>query len=409
MLVHGEGKSKFDDPRLKDALRRLPEPEDSLVFYDVKQQLSQLRELVDFLRSAGQNDPNAQRVAGLMELLFDEMAVIDYQVTVEYTEGNLNRSATYGKLMPGAEKKTLGQVFGSGKPFTDWQTWVPANAISYSLSTGANLHPLYERIIAVVKERFPEAEHGLAKFEEIQTQIDVHLDRDILQAFSGEFVSVSLPAATPSLVGARGSVLAMRCQKPERIAELLHRLVDKVKEHPAVAAQQVQLTKSKDLDGFEELSVLALASFGVKPVLGFRDGWMIVGSNAEAVKTVLATKAGKAPSIAGTKAFQQFHLDVKGPVYSIGYKNTAEDVRQVAAVLNQVGMMAPMIIGMVGAKAKPDDLKPLQEALALLPSLGKIVSKFDFLEAKLSVIQAGDQPGTYEHREVIVVRPAAGR
>ncbi len=249
----------------------------------------------------------------------------------------------------------------------------------------------------------------MAKFEEIQSQIDVHLDRDILQAFSGECVSVSLPAATPSLVGGRGSVLAMRCQKPDRIGELLHRLVDKVKEHPAVAAQQLQLTKCKELEGFEELSALALAGFGVRPVLGFRDGWMILGSNAEAVKTVLATKAGKAPTIADAKTFKQFHLEVKGPVYSIGYKNTAEDVRQVAAVLNQAGMMAPMILGMVGAKAKPDDLKPVQEVLGLLPSLGKIVSKFDFLEAKLSVIQAGDQPGTYQHREVTVVRPAAGR
>ena len=50
----------------------------------------------------------------------------------------------------------------------------------------------------------------------------------------------------------------------------------------------------------------------------------------------------------------------------------------------------------------------MQEALALLPSLGKIVSKFDFLEARLSVTQAGDQPGTYQRRTVTVVRPAPG-
>jgi hypothetical protein len=408
MLLRGDGKSKFDDPRLKEALSHLPAPEDALVFYDAKTQFSQMRGMVDFLHTVGQNDPKAERVAGLLELFFDEIAFLDYQITVEYTEGNLNRSVEYGKLVPDAEKKVFAKVLGSGKPFDDWRSWVPANAVAYSLSAGVNLHPLYERIIGVIKERFPEAEKGLEKFEEIQSKIGVHLDRDILQAFSGEHVSISLPAAKPSLTGGRGSVVAMRCQKPDRIRELLHRLVDKLKEHPAVAAQQLQLAKCEDLEGFEQLSALALTGFGVKPMIGFRDGWMMIGSNADAINAVLATKAGKAPSIADAASFKQFHLNVDGPVQSIGYKNSAEDIHQVAAALNQAGVIVPMVIGMVGAKANPEDLKPVQEVLGLLPSLGKIVSKFDFLQAKLSVTQAGRQPGTYECRSVTVVRPPAG-
>jgi hypothetical protein len=204
-------------------------------------------------------------------------------------------------------------------------------------------------------------------------------------------------------------VLALRCQKPDRIRELLHRLVDKLREHPAVAAQQLRLAKCEELDGFEELSALALAGFGVKPVIGFRDGWMMIGSNAEAVKTVLATKAGKSPTIADAKSFKQFHADVRGPVSSISYKNTAEDLHQVAAMLNQAGVIVPMVIGMAGAKANQEELKPVQEALGLLPSVGKIVSKLDFLQAGLSVTQDGDQPGTYRIRTVTVVRPPAGR
>jgi hypothetical protein len=285
---------------------------------------------------------------------------------------------------------------------------VPANAVAYSLSAGANLHPLYERIIDVIKERFPEAEKSLERFEEIQSKIGVHLDRDILQAFSGEHVSISLPAAKPSLTGGRGSVLAMRCQKPDRIRGLLHRLVDKLREHPAVAAQQLQLAKCEELDGFEQLSALMLTGLGVKPVIGFRDGWMMIGSNADAIKAVLDTKAGKTPSIADAASFKQFHLKVDGPVQSISYKNTAEEIHHVAAALNQAGVIVPMVIGMIGAKANPEDLKPVQEVLGLLPSLGKIVSKFDFLQAKLSVAQAGSQPGTYQRRSVTLVRPPAG-
>jgi hypothetical protein len=409
MLLRGDGKSKFDDPRLKEALSHLPKPEDSLVFYDMSTQMKQMRGMVDFIRTAGQTDPKAQRAAALMEVIFDEVTFLDYEVTVEYTEGNLNRSAVYGKLLPGAEKKTLFKVFGSGKPFGDWRTWVPANAVSYSLTTGANLHPLYERIIDVVKERFPEAGPGLERFEEIQSKIGVHLDRDILQAFSGEFISISLPASKPSLGRGGSSVLAMRCEKPERIRELLHRAVDKLKEIPAVAAQQLQLSKSEELEGFEQLSALALIGFGVKPVIGFQDGWMMIGSNAEAVKAVLAAKTGKTPSIVDAPSFKQFKLKVEGPVQSISYKNTAQDIRQVAAVLGQAGTIVPMVIAMIGAKADQEELKPVQEVLALLPSVGKIVSKFDFLQAQLSVTQAGKQPGTYQRRSATVVRPPASK
>jgi len=418
MLVGGEGRSKFDDPRLKEALSRLPEPEDGLVFYDFQQQFRQLRGFGDFIRQvsrvdragqSGQHDAKAERIAGLLDLVFDEVSVLDYEVTVEYTEGNLNRSAVYGKMLPGTESKLLAKVLAGGEAFKDWEKWVPADATSFSLTTGAKLHPLYERVVAVIHERFPEARPALEHFEQIQTRFDVHLDKDILQAFSGECVSVSLPSGTAYPVDGQESVWAMRCHKPDRIRELLHRLVDGLKEHPAVAAQQLRLVKCEELEGFEELSALVLTGLGVKPVIGFRDGWMVIGSNARAVTRVLDTRAEKKPSIAGTKTFEQFRLSVKGPVQAISYTNTAADTRRFAALLNQVGTMFPIVDAMVAAKANPEAIKPVREAVALLPSVGKIVAKFDFLEAKMSVTQAGDQPGAYQRRAVIVVRPATGR
>lgn len=408
LLVRG-GTSKYDDPQLVEALRHLPAPDDALAFMDGKLLFTQMRGLVDFVRTAGHGDEKAARIAGVMELLFDEISILDYQVSVEYTEGNLNRSVEYGKLLPGAEAKTLTKMVAGGQPFADWQRWVPANASSYSLSTGVNLHLLYERVVAVIRERFPEAAPKLDKFEQFQSQIGVHLDRDILQAFSGECVSVSVSARTEPAANAGGSVWAMRCQKPDRIRELLHRAVDAIKKHPAVAAQQLQLSKCPSLDGFEEFSATAIASLGLKPVVGFHDGWMIVGSHVDAVKAVLATRDGKSPNIAGTKTFTQFHLSVEGPVQAISYTNTAENIRKAAAAINQIGMMAPMFLGMAGANAKPEQIKPVQEVLALLPSVAKIVAKFDYLQATMSVTQAGGQPGTFQTRSVTIIRPPAGK
>ncbi len=406
MLAGGEGESKFDDPRLKEALAQLPEAEDTVVFYDGQLQFSQLKGIAEFIRNIAPDEPDAQRVAGLIELLFDEISILDYAVTVEYTEGNRNRTATYGKLVPDVEDKLLAKMLGSGEPFEDWQTWIPSNALSYSLCTGVNLHPLYEGLVEVIEEQIPEATPVLEEFDRMQSEVDVYLDRDILQAFSGESVTFALRAANPLALTGQDSVTAFRCHKPDRIYELLHRLVDWLKENPIFASQQLALVKCENMDGFERLSALALAPFGVQPVIGFNDGWMIVGPNTQAVQAMLDARAGKSDSlISDTETFKQFNLEVEGPVYAIKHANTSETTRQIAKTLGQVGAMGPMIVGMVGEQGDPEAIKLLQEGLGLLSSVGQIVGKFDFLEAKLSLTQAGDEPDSYTQQTVTVIRP----
>ena len=68
-----------------------------------------------------------------------------------------------------------------------------------------------------------------------------------------------------------------------------------------------------------------------------------------------------------------------------------------------------MFLGMAGAHTNPEQIKPVQEVLALLPSVAKIVAKFDYLQATMSVAQAGDQPGTFQTRSVTIIRPPAGK
>ncbi len=197
MLAGGEGTSKFDDPRLAAALQHLPEAEDSLVFYDGKTQFAALRGLGPFLQSVSGGDENIDRVVKILDKVWDDVAILDYEVTVEYTEGNLNRSASYGKLLPNTDDATLRKMLTGGQPFEKWYAWVPAGALSYSVGTGVNLHPLYERIMADPEGRRARIRRGArAVRDRSRQQFDVHLDADILQAFSGEHVSVTMPAAT---------------------------------------------------------------------------------------------------------------------------------------------------------------------------------------------------------------------
>ena len=404
MLVSGTGPSKFDDPRLAAALRQLPEMEDYLVFNDGKTRLDSLRGFGPFVQAVSDGDPGVERFVRILDKVWDEAAIFDYEVTVGYTEGNLDRSVSYGKLLPNTGDASFRQVMFGAPPFEKWYAWVPADALSCSLGHGPNLHPLYEWIMAILKEDVPESAELLSRFEAIQEQIDVHLDADILQAFSGQYVLTSVPAQSS---GQSDFVFALRCAKPERIRELIHRAVAAAQEVnvPLVQWLQLHLDECKELAGFEELSAVFLAVLQLRPVIGFQDEWLYFGTTSGAVQKVFDTKAGKGATIEGTEAFQRLGLDVTEPVISIAYSNSAEKVRHAAMVLDRVGPTMSLLMGMLGTHAKQVEDWPVSEAFSLFPEVAQIVRKLDFLEASAAVQQAGTEPDTYLRRSVTIVRP----
>src|SRR5262245_46117959 len=72
LLQDKAAKSKFDDPRLMEALTHIPKPDDSLVFLDGRKLFSDLRGIGDFIRSQGGKDQDAIRVAKLLDRVIDE-------------------------------------------------------------------------------------------------------------------------------------------------------------------------------------------------------------------------------------------------------------------------------------------------------------------------------------------------
>jgi hypothetical protein len=233
------------------------------------------------------------------------------------------------------------------------------------------------------------------------------LDRDILQAFSGECVSVTLPVNTATASGGNGNVIALRCDKPDQIRELIHQCVDWLGKNPFAQSQQVKLEPSKELEGFEELSANMLTMAGSRPVIGFRDGWMFFASSSAAAEKVLQTLSGNAPSIDTTEQYKRFKLEIDGPVYAISYRDLGASARQAAQLIRKAGIMAPMAVATAAAAAKADQakLKPVQDVLALIPSIANVVEKFDYFEARLSVVQKGEASGSYIKRCVTLVRP----
>src|SRR3954469_3695688 len=410
----GGGPSKLEDPRLQAALKTLPKAEDAVMFYDARKQFGELKGIGNFIRDKVSKDDRADkkgatkalRAASLVEHLLDEVSILDYAAAVKYTEGHRHFKTELLQLTSDAHEKALYKVLTSGKPFEDWQRWVPADATAFSLNTGANPHALYDFVMQTIQKELPEAQPKLEKFEALQEKWGVHIDRDILQAFSGECVSVKLPAGSSSMPGGGDKVVALRCEKPERIRELIHQGFEKLAKTGYGQSQQLKLEPAKELKGFDELSASMLMAFGVRPVIGFHDDWMIVGTNASAAQKVLKTLSGDAPSIATTERFKKFGIEVKGPVSAISYSDIGTATRQAAAFIRQAGFMAPAIIASAGVK-DPKVSKLLQEAVGLLPSVANVVEKFNYLDARLTVVQKGEASGSYIKRSVTLVKTPA--
>src|SRR4029079_10481875 len=127
---------------------------------------------------------------------------------------------------------------------------------------GINLHELYTGIVKLVREEFPESQQGFDKFAEVQEKIGVNLDRDILQSFTGESVSVTMPIKSDADGPTRQeSFSALKCANADKVRELLTKAVEALNQIPQVQAQQLKLEAIDDMPGFQKMSASFLQMF----------------------------------------------------------------------------------------------------------------------------------------------------
>lgn len=406
LLKNPSADSKFDDPRVATALANLPKAEDALVFFDGVALQQQLNGIVAFIRGVGANDEGALKAATLIEAIFSEVQYCEYEVTVEYTDGFRNLTAAYGKRDANAGNTVVGKMFANQEQFTDWKKWIPAEASGFAINSGASLHPVYEWVTTRIPEMFPESKEGFDKFAAVQEQYDIYLDQDFLQGFSGESVSITMPGPATPFGQSSKSVSFMKCDNPERINELVERGLEALMQIPQVQQQGVQVVDSQTLRGFKEVKAnMFMMMGGLSPVFGMSDDWMAMGSHADALQTVMLAKGGESATFADSDQFRKFGLEVDGPVYSISYANTGENIRQMAAGMQQMGAMMPMIMMSMPQNGNGPDMKPIQDVLGLMPSVGRIIGKLDFIEGQLNVCQPGDSDDTYMRHGVTTIRP----
>lgn len=401
-LSAGSTTSKFDDPRVAEALAQLPKGEDMVLFRDGRMEFEQVREAYipyrkEFQKKADEDEQIAEGMK-LMESLLDQAEVLDLEVGVEYTEGNKNHFESLTRLLPGSQEKLGGKLLKGGEPIEQWEKWIPTSALSYSVNSGVDLHGCYKLLTGILSRDAPKINGKLmAKLAEYEKRYDVSLEEDLLEVFSGESVSITLPA--------NQSVYALKCPQPERAKFLFHSVMDKVAAMPQMMLFQPQVIRSQTLEGFEEVVSPMLQANGMQPAIGFKDGWMILASSALAAEEVMDSRWNDAPSIASTRRFQEFGLDAGGAALSASYSNSKEKIRGVANQVESIGLIGPMMLGMAMPNIEPRDMATLQEICALAPSVARVIRSFDFLDSYLAVSQPESTGNGYRKHSVMILQP----
>ncbi len=410
--------------RFKKAFSELPAAEDSLVFFDAEGLFSQLRGVLGALVSAEtaraeavakakaeaeaaakaaraeepeSDEPSEEGKEGgkksavpkpvisetltklnMATRLLDDLSILDYSATVEWTEGYQTHTESVTRLRDGAKSKPLYGVLTGGKPLKEFAKYIPQEAENFSCSTGLNLSKLYAYVTGMVKEHTPEGEQTIVWLDAMQVEtLGLHIDRDILQLFEGSLVSMSM---------GDDWVLMLRVVDQEKAAAQVASLVGRVKQAMGEGSgwmlTDVEVAGQK---GFTQIShpLMSMMTGGLAPpVIGCAEGHLIIGSSGDTVAMCLNTSRGRHPNITENKRWKKEALvPESGSLDSISFTDQVNLAQESQAAIDLASMAIGMM-AMFGTAEAPPEVRSIIGAIApILVKLRPVVGELDFYQS----------------------------
>lgn len=393
-LLKGEAEktSLIESKRFKTAIDELHDAEDTVVFFDIGKMLGAINGLIKTVKDMEKNDAEAQNVIGVVTKLIDDVAIIDYMVAVEWTEGYRTMAESLTTLVDGAKSRPLYKVFVNGKTADDFSKFVPKKAHTFSVGTGINWPELYRYIINFIESTGPEGKEAIAEWGKVQKRIELDVEKDVMGLFEGPYASVNL--------GKDGGewVLLLKVSDEKKAEAQVKRLLDTVNGlmnqgggGGGLILTPVTIAGKK---GFTQISHPMMAMMGgIKPpVIGCGEGHLIIGTSAQSISECLETSKGEAPNITESKRFKDEVLMPKGgKVDSISYVDQANFAGEMQEMISGLGMGVGMVSMMAGGQLPPQARTILG---GIPPILGKLVPVVEQLDFYLSTASVASFDGT---------------
>lgn len=325
----------------------------------------------------------------VMGRLADAASVFDYSAAVETTDGYAAWTESITALVPGAKDAPIYPLFAKAGKLTNFDEYLPEETASFSISGGLDLRELYKFILDSIRLLGPRGEELLARWSDIQGKLGIDVQKDIIEWTDGELVTISLAdgAGWVGLVKvnneqmARGKIAAAIDSISTKLPETLAQVAAK---NPAVAGLAMLNVRSSPVDherlkGFQNLHLVMSA----RPVAvwGVADGYLILGSSADAVALCLATAKGEHPNIRKNARVMGEAIVPTGPFASVSLTDQRHVGEELAAGIGFASMGAGMMASMV----PEPNLRPVLAKIAgILTKLGPVVRKIDFYKSAAS-------------------------
>jgi hypothetical protein len=420
-LLNGKStkKSFVASARFQEALSQVKPPQDCIVFFDAKVLFSDLSRMFERFEAMAiakqakkqqQAAPNgaaptpAERPAeraqakddeddadveglGVLRKVLSLVDFLDYVVSTIETQGRRELTHEVTRLQPGKEASPLVPALLVRKPFERFDQFIPADATGFSLDGFIDLGAFYKLAMDFIVKEVPAGPQVVAKIEAVCAQLGFHPQRDLFDWWSGETISIEMPAAVVTPMGGADSVTLIRVRNSEVAAQKINTAIDFIKSKLQAEGQMLMVTPAKvNAEGFREVTHPMFAMF-LRPVIGVQGDWLMIGSSAGALNKCLDVAAGKAPSIKENKRFQAEGLIPSGPVLAASFKDTSNYGQELAGVIAMVGMVGGIVTGTI--PEKDEEAKKFkqvaQSALGIVMKLGPILQQIDFYSSESSI------------------------
>lgn len=366
LLAGEEGETLASTERFQGAFAKLPEPQDSAVFFDIAKMLTQIRGM---LGVAMQGAPEDQReVPGK---LLDRIDIAEYMAAVATTDDKRTTSDSIIVLRENASEKGIYKALMGNGTIAAPLKFVPVDAGNVSVSSGVDLLALYDEVIDILKTDIPEGQDAIDGINGLKEEVGIDIREDIFAWMRGNVVSFSIPG--PTAYSPAEFVMMVGVRDSAKGGEMVGKLLDMV---AAQFAEQVTIEDASITggEGFRSIRSPMLGMVGMTaPTIGFTSDWMVVGSSPEIINRAFAVASGDEDNFSKNERFQKEGLALGKNVTSMSFQDTTKFGEELGQALNMVGFMRAML--------PPEAAKDqgLQTILGMVSKLGRVARKLDFL------------------------------
>lgn len=372
-------------PRFKEAVAQVKTPNDEILYFDFLGFVGSMDRMFAAVSKEGKGDESERKAMRAVSKLLELANVVDYSVMSVRTQGRQHVCDQAVRFQPGKEKSPIAEMVLQRKSFERFDQFIPEDAKGFELNGGMDLERLYNFALGFVEENLPDGKQLIEKWKGILASVDFDPQRDIFSWFSGEMISMELPAAAVTPMGNTDNVLMIRVKDGEIASNKVNAAIDFLSAKLQGQGQGLSISPV-DVQGtsFRQITHPMMAMF-LRPVVGVKGEWLIIGTSTGAVGKCLEVSSGKTASVLKNERFAREGLVPKGPVRAASFRDTSQFGNELGGGVAMAGMIGGMAASGMGKEVPANVKTAVQSGLGILMKLGPILQKIDFYSSEASV------------------------